>query len=128
MVKLRIDVTKEILTKAQYCGKKIARSTGENCAIALAVRDIFPEAFVSHENIYPFAPEDGKRDYKSRIDLPLEAQDFIVDFDNAEPEERCQMDPISFEIEVPDVTLEKINISEITKQLESHPYLTLITQ
>lgn len=44
MTQLKITVTKEILEKSKNCGD--AYGAGKNCAIALAVRDVFPMAWV----------------------------------------------------------------------------------
>lgn len=122
MTKLRITVTKEILEKTKHCSVFSQYST-TNCAIACAVRDVFPTAKVWANHIAPFT-DHGK--YKS-IRLPQEAQDFIEAFDDATAEERVMMKPISFEIEVPDEVIEKINIDELKPLLENHPTLAILS-
>ena len=42
-MKLEIKVTKEILSKSMFCAGE-SDYIQENCAFALAVRDIFPKA------------------------------------------------------------------------------------
>jgi len=119
MVKLRINVTKEVLFNARHCTTK---RTGENCAIALAVRDIFPNAWVSGSDINPT----GIAYYPDRIQLPKSVQTFIEDFDRATSATRIGMSEISFEIEIPDAVLETINIDELKPLLVNHPTLQLV--
>lgn len=111
---LRIKVTQAILNKAAYCGhikengKYIASDdesvdVSSNCAIALAVRDVFPDARVGPGEIIPFG--NNIRHY-SEIRLPEIASCFIMDFDNKMPAERKKMGILEFEVEVPDDVLQ----------------------
>lgn len=120
MTKLRITVTKEILERSKMCGVA-AQTSVENCAIALAVRDVFPKArvWMTHINTQ-------MGDYGPHIILPVEASVFISEFDDRDPEERVKMNPIAFEIEIPDEIIEKINIDELKPLLENHPNLALV--
>jgi hypothetical protein len=123
MTKLKIKVTKEILEKSKWCGTKKAvdmtRST--NCAIALAVRDIFPNATVGPTSFYACngAPFD-------LVDLPRTASEFINDFDDAKPEDRPSLAEIEFEVEIPDSVIGRINIEELRPLLQNHPTLQLV--
>lgn len=117
MTKLRITVTKEILEKSKNCRPEFAFAV-HNCAIALAVRDIFPTAEVN----YDFIGIEGLE----TIPLPEAAIDFIEKFDDANSLEREKMDPISFEIEIPDSVINQINIDELKPLLENHPTLQLV--
>lgn len=130
MTKLKITVTKEILERSKDCEDGSAK----NCAIALAVRTIFPNALVGQTFMIPFGRTDG---YKGSIQkftygpsncvaLPESATKFIRQFDQLEPEERSQMPEISFEIEIPDEAIEKINIEELRPLLTNHPNLALV--
>ena len=114
--KLRIRVTRDILQKAAYCGhiKENGKWTASdhesvavacNCAIALAVRHIFPLAIVGPDTIIPF----GDTKYSScfsEIQLPIEAQCFIREFDDLMPADRKTMTPLEFEVEIPDDVLQ----------------------
>lgn len=104
---LTIHITKEVLRQSSKCSKK--KTT--NCAIAVAVRHIWPTAIICGANDNWF--------YKHNRNLTFgvhgEALGFTGEFDMASPEERIAMKPFSFDIEVPDEVLETINIDEVLK-------------
>ncbi len=123
MVTLKIKVTKEILERSKMCGiHNIKVST--NCAVALAVRDIFPRANVELEYIEPFTKLESER-----IELPMEATDYIILFDEFKktPLIRLMMPEIEFEVIIPDTVIDQINIDEIKPLLQNHPTLKLST-
>jgi hypothetical protein len=124
MIKLKITVTKEILEKSKWCGYKLDNEefklTSQNCAIALAVRDVFPNAGVGANSVLLDPPSEYF------TNLPQEAIDFITAFDKSDPGVRSRMTPISFEIEIPDSVIGKINIEELRPLLVNHPTLQLI--
>lgn len=122
-MKLKIKVTREMLKKSAFCNNERGEAP-TNCAIAMAVRDIFPNARVSIMNIH-FDSIDGVSigDY---ITLPPEVIRFINQFDTAIPSVRSKLPEIEFEILVPNSVIEKINIDEIKPLLENHPTLELI--
>lgn len=134
-MKIKITVTKEILERSAMCGICSAqyefKSVLTNCAIALAVRDIFPIAIINHASIF-FNPVDngrylkGKKLAAPRIPLPEEANMFIIQFDVASIEQRLAMRPFSFEIDVPQSVIDKIGISEVTRILENSETLELV--
>lgn len=125
MTKLKINVTKDILEKSKYCGyQKGLDNANTNCAIAHAVRDIFPEAYVTYSFIY-FKASDRNNIDADRATLPQEASDFIESFDLSHPSERVDMDELEFEIEVPTGVIDSINIDEVRKVLKNHPTLEL---
>lgn len=114
--KLRISITQSILNKSAYCGHikengKYILSDDEsvdvstNCAIALAVRDIFPHAQVGAGRIRPFGDRPFSGCY-SEILLPDIANCFIADFDNKLPPDRKKMGTLEFEVNVPDDVLQ----------------------
>lgn len=123
-MKLKIKVTKEIIEKAIWCGteSETGYHVSKNCAVALAVRDIFPEARVSHLGFYPFC-----HTMLDAIIIPSKAQDFIKHFDRLadNPEARLYMDPIEFEVDIPDSVIEYIGIDEIQKIVEKSETLEL---
>lgn len=137
--KLRITVTKSILNKAAYCGhiKENGKyfssddesvSVSTNCAIALAVRDIFPDALVGPGEILAFGGNDFFPHAYSQIDLPEEATNFIMKFDSLMPAERRKMEPIEFGVDVPDDVLRHAFPIEqdLAEIFRSHPTLQFI--
>jgi hypothetical protein len=120
--KLRISVTKEILEKSKMCGTDSGKLISMNCAVALAVIDIFPRSCVSTSNIAVFHIGLGV----TLISLPEAACRFIDNFDKLSAEDRVKMEPISFEIEIPDEVINQINIDEIRPLLVNHPTLELV--
>lgn len=123
MTKLKITVTKEILKRSKYCGVKGKGldDLASNCAIALAVRDVFPQAIVGVDRICFGLAEQMSI-------LPKIAQNFINQFDRYGPDARPLIKPISFEIEIPDSVINQINIDELKPLLTNHPTLELVEQ
>lgn len=119
--KLKISVTKEILEKSKMCGEN-SFIKGFSCAVALAVQDIFPEAYVGHNIIKPFIESDFT------IPVPDKMYLFIIKFDGTAPDKRVDLSEETFEIQVPDNILEQINIDEIRHLLINHPTLELVEQ
>ena len=115
-VPFKIKVTKEILELSKRCGSEELEIIGENCAIALALKDIFPDLNVTGEFIYPFGIDYKERWSKLKIALPKIAQDFIKVFDSlsAIPNQRLRLPEFEFEIAIPDEIISEINIDEIT--------------
>lgn len=125
MVTLKIRVTKEVLQRSRFCSPE-SESLSKSCAIALAVKDIFPYAQVGQTNIKPFRFIPGYYEWQWwTIQLPPEAQAFIKIFDCSDVLTREGMDELEFEIELSDDIIEKIDIKEITTLLENHPTLQL---
>jgi len=123
-MKLKITVTKDILKKSMTCGTEITTNIDNycdilqtNCAIALAVRDIFPKAKV--ENTIIVLDTDI-------ISLPKKAREFISTFDMCTPEQRLELPEITFEVEIPQSVIDTIDISSLQKELINHPTLELI--
>lgn len=128
MIKLKIKVTKEILRKSQMCGMHADDAISSNCAIALAVREIFPHAHVTERiEVWnkPFLWGRNGESCIGTIDLPFEAIKFIDDFDNAMPWERTKMKEIEFEVEIPDWFLDTVNIDEVREVLKNSSTLEL---
>jgi len=104
-MKLKIKVTKDVLKRSAKCQS----SPWKNCAIATAIREIFPVAGVMNSKIRI----DGFPD----IFLPEAAQIFIKDFDKLQysPSSRLNMPELEFEVNIPVELIETINISDIHK-------------
>lgn len=130
MTKLKIKVTKEVLKKSFLCGygeiEQGSTDYNQNCAIALAVRDIFPKAEVTKTLIFPLGRHFNE--YALNIDLPEEAVDFVQEFDEAyhTPSDRLELPELEFEIDIPDELVERINIDELKPLLINHPTLELV--
>jgi hypothetical protein len=113
MTKLLIKITPEVLERAKMCG---IENTGENCAIAIAVRDIFPKAWIGRNLFFPFCDKSGgKSNTELDVDLPYEATRFITHFDSLTPLERVALPPFSFTVTLPDEVVERIDISQVWK-------------
>ena len=114
--KQSIKITKEILELTKQCGEEEIEIIGENCAIALALKDIFPKVNVTGDYIHPFGIDDNDRWNEFKIALPKIAQDFIKNFDSLckIPNQRILLPEFEFEISIPDEIISDINIAEIT--------------
>lgn len=108
--KLTISVTQEILDSPHTCKRSIY-----NCAIARAVKDIFPDATMAGDYWRPFGGV-----FAPAKTTP-EILHFVLAFDRGE-----KMQPASFELEIPDWVIEKIDIEELKPLLVNHPTLELI--
>ena len=115
-VRFKIKVTKEILELSKECGAHNDIETiGENCAIALALKDIFPQVVVTDYYIYPFGIDNKNKLDDLRIVMPKIAQDFVRLFDSlsAIPGVRPMLPEFEFEISIPDEIIAEINIDEV---------------
>jgi hypothetical protein len=122
-MKLQINITKKILSRAMFCGTALATgATSENCAIALAVRDLFPQAIVTTDTIYYMC-------INANSLLPTEARAFIEVFDDLVeiPENRLNLEEFSFEINVPEEVIDSIGLEQVHAILENHTTMQLIT-
>lgn len=108
-------ITKEILEKSQMCSG-IGTDVGTSCAFALAIRDIWPNAYVGRGCIAPFPiyVSDSLTAVAGKVfDVSRDMMDFILWFDHATSVERIEHDECSFELEVPDWVIGKIDIQDI---------------
>ena len=115
-VQFKINVTKEILESSKGCGAhNDVEKIGNNCAIALAVKDIFPNVFVTAHHIYPFGIDANNEYIHLRIALPKIALDFIKLFDwlRSIHKARLSLPEFEFEISIPDEIISLINIDEV---------------
>ena len=115
-VPFKIRITKEILERSKLCGSfNDIEKIGNNCAIAVALKDIFPNVFVTPNHIYPFGIIQNEEFSVFRISLPVTAQDFIKVFDGLRciPNARLCLPEFEFEISLPDELIAKINIDEV---------------
>lgn len=108
-----VAITKEIIKECKNCGIEL-HAAERNCAIAVALRDIFPNVYVSNFSIYPFGI-DFKTDKEIKIPLPLVARQFIKLFDGFShlPQLRLLLPEFDFMLEIPDDIIEEIDIEEV---------------
>lgn len=114
-----ISITKKILEQAKTCGQVKHQSIEDNCAIAIALQDLFPDVFVTGNLIHPFGL--GQEALTgTTIPLPAIARDFIKIFDSlvAMPKVRLLIPEFDFVIFIPDEIIERINIEEDIQQTE----------
>jgi len=125
-MKILIKVTKDVLQRSIFCGVGLnPKDTSKNCAIALAVREIFPRACVIYGEIYP----DSENLNLSQIALPNEADRFINKFDKLKHDhlERLNLPEFSFEVDLPPSVVEMIGIEEAKEILKRSETLELVT-
>ena len=122
-VNFNIKVTKVVLEKSKYCSSEghDQQMIGEHCAIAVALKDLFPDVYVSGNNIHPFGFNSQSSSYNLSIELPQVAKDFIKVFDSLckMPSVRCLLPEFEFDISIPENIIAEIRIDEIKRLAES---------
>ncbi|HSZ87013.1 MAG TPA: hypothetical protein VK787_13355 [Puia sp.] len=117
ITQFKISITKQILEESKHCSSSIndVKLTGENCAIANALKYLFPDVYVTGYYIYPFATDEQHIYKHFRIELPQIAKDFIRVFDSLckMPDTRTLLPEFEFEISLPDEIISEVNIDEI---------------
>lgn len=123
-MKILIKITKEVLEKTKMCGIE-GTNINQSCAIAYAVRELFPLARVGTREI----AFDGRPPCDSLVTSTLSssARWFISNFDNTTPELRPSLSEFSFEIEVPASVIDKIGIGEAYRVLSESKTLELVS-
>jgi len=114
-IQFKISITKGIIDQAKNCGVEgDIYEMGKNCAVAVALRDIFPEVYVTNFFIFPFGV-DHPEEKDLKIPLPLIAQQFIKLFDgfHVTPNLRLLLPEFDFTIDIPSEVINAINIDEI---------------
>jgi len=101
MIKLKVKVTKEILRKSMNCGIDSNKKVSENCAVAYAVREVFPEASIDTPYYYPF---------NDHIVANHNGSNFIIDFDllRRHPEKRLDLPETEVELEITEEILDEL--------------------
>lgn len=125
-MKILIHVTKEMYKRAMMCGTSTNPNMliSENCAIALAVREIAPEAKVTGSEIIWSFYDSGLPELYSH--LPEQAKQMIQIFDSTSPMKRLDLPEFSFEVDFPDALVEKIGIEEVKAILEKSETLEAV--
>ncbi len=91
---VKVNITKELLEESAEC--MFPRS--KNCAISVAFQQALPNRDIETGCIYL------NIGLKS-CELSGEAQEFIKEFDKFNPDERRNMEPQSFNIEIPETMI-----------------------
>lgn len=120
-MKILIKVTKDVLERSKMCSVDGLGIANKNCAIAVAIRDLFP-----HANVAQYSCTLDELDINTKIVLPRDVSDFIESFDSSSPSKRVLMTPFSFEIEVPEYVISKIGIGQVYKVLSESRTLELV--
>ncbi len=115
----KIAITKEIIAQSKNCGtgNDDARLIENNCAIAVALADIFPSVYVTNLFIFPFGIYS-----ELKMPMPVIAQQFINLFDGFRlmPGLRILLPAFEFTIDIPDEVVEQINIEEVKELIEKN--------
>jgi len=120
-VEFKISITKKIIEHCKNCGaENNQEEISRNCAVAFALKDIFPEVYVTNYYIFPFGIDPEKGD-DVKITMPVIAQQFIKLFDRfcLTPKLRLLLPEFEFTINIPDEAIDRINIDEM-KELISN--------
>src|SRR5688572_26560988 len=112
-MKITIHVTKEILERSKDCDFKNG-FVSRTCAVANAIREIFPNAQVAGNYMDTWIGDDWET---RKIPVPTNMLKFIYRFDGASPQERLQMQAESFDIDVPESIIDKIGIDQVNEIL-----------
>jgi hypothetical protein len=123
-MKLRIKITGDILKKSMLCGHG-EEMVLNNCAVALACREIFPDCYVDDSYLRPFGNRNNEELF---IKLPPAARIFIRRFDSlaSQPELRLNLPETEFEVELPQQLVDAINIEDLLQVLKSSSTLELL--
>jgi hypothetical protein len=119
-MKLTVSITPDILAASAHCD---ALKLGANCAIALALKDIFPKVNVASQ--YARIMDRRLPSGNKLIKLTQSATDFIFKFDTSTPQERCNMQSFSFDLELPEEVIELVDIDDIKAILAKSQSLQL---
>ena len=119
-IQFRIAITKDIIAQCKNCGTgDDTRRVENNCAIAVALTDIFPKVYVTNLYIFPFGI-DGDKEKDIKIPMPVIAQQFIKLFDGFRftPRLRLMLPEFEFIIDIPDEVIEQVNIDDVKELIE----------
>ncbi len=104
MISVHINVTRQHIEQAEKCLKS---------PILLAVEEYFPKVVVTKDRLLIV---DKNENYLARYMLPSAVRFFVKSYNEMTYKERTMyLDPISFVLELPEIVLETIDISDIMK-------------
>ncbi len=119
-VQFTIRITREIIEHCKSCGtENNKQEIGSNCAVAFALKDIFPDVFVTDYYIFPFGmnTENGN---DMKIAMPVIAQQFIKLFDGfyLMPNLRPLLPEFEFTIDIPGEVIDQVNIDDVMELIK----------
>ena len=124
MIKLKVKVTKEILKKSMTCGC-FSPKVAANCAVALAIREIFPEATVGYTGFRPFHKN------KWGVFSGHDGERFIIQFDSLRrtPEKRLELPETVVTLDITDEIIDHLStmIPNYEEVVNAQPHLELVT-
>jgi hypothetical protein len=118
-MKVLIKITRDILERSAKCREHYPR----NCAIALAMRELFPNCCVGAFQIRFYDSTYNNRSMVVGVgpvgyaNLPDLAIKFIRAFDSAPVGYRAQLPEFSFEVDIPNEVIDSIGIGQVYKVL-----------
>ena len=119
-VQFTIRITKGIIEHCKKCGTENNKwEIGSNCAVAFALKDIFPDVYVTNYYIFPFGI-DAEKAEDMKIAMPVIAQQFIKLFDGFSlmPNLRPLLPEFEFSINIPGEVIDQINIDEVEELIK----------
>lgn len=128
-MRIKINVTKEILEKSMYC-PMIGNCTVEqhelirtNCAFSVAWRELFPDAKVWHSCTWltPNYTVVNQVRHSDEVSLYIQKFDKCLSF-----EERLTLPEASFEFDIPDSAIDSIGLQELETILSKSVNLELV--
>jgi len=138
-MKILVKVRQEVINESSNCPlvtkyprQKDLDYVKTNCMVSVAIREIFPNAITTtfyeldrlFGEIHPFGDQ---FDPTTSIDLPQHAVEAIKAFDSYSPSERISLiKPFEFQIDVPEIVIEKIGIDEVKQVLSKSATLQLV--
>jgi len=123
MIKLKVKVTKKILKESMMFRCPSLEVTS-NCAVALAIREIFPEATVGYVIFRPF--------HKNKWGLISEhdGEHFITQFDQLRetPEKRLDLPETVVTLDITDEIIDHLStmIPNYEEVVNAQPHLELV--
>jgi hypothetical protein len=129
-VQFNITITKDTIEHCKNCGVNDSnQDIGRNCAVAFALKDIFPDVYVTNFYIFPFGI-DPKKGKDIKIIMPLIVQQFIKLFDGfyLTPNLRLLLPEFAFTIDVPEEVIDHINIDELKELISDRKKTAGLTE
>ncbi|WP_336517145.1 hypothetical protein [Pollutibacter soli] len=110
------------MEQSKNCGHQ-SPENGTHCAIAIALKDIFPDVYVAADCMYPFGNADDECK-KVSIPLPPIARQFAKLFDGfyLTPGLRLLLPAFEFPIEIHDEVINMINIDDLHGVINSSSF------
>ena len=127
-MELKVKITKDILQRSMMCGNDV-NPTVTNCAVVLAVREIFPNAIIDQSDYAPF-PTYGVAFYKKNKRFEHDGIDFIIEFDRLKktPHKRLNLPETTVTLQLTDEIINAIEIDNWKEVIETSDVLDLVDE